>query len=92
MAARPTPHRFWPVLIGGLCLLVAAEPAGAAPPGQASLIAPSGVVTGTSFTLTWQAGADATFYYLHLNDATAAPRFTLWFPAGKPARPARRRA
>jgi hypothetical protein len=38
-------------------------------------------MTGTHHTFTWQSGADATFYYLQINDATSAPRYTAWYPA-----------
>jgi hypothetical protein len=57
--------------------------ASAAPPGAATLIAPSGVIPNGSVTFTWQAAEAATFYYLQVNDATASPRFTLWYPAGQ---------
>jgi hypothetical protein len=55
----------------------------AAPPAAATLLAPSGLLPSGSVTFTWQAVTGATFYYLHVNDATAGPRFTAWYPAGQ---------
>lgn len=76
-----------PSLLGVLLavgLLAAwASPGLAAPPGAATLLAPSGVIPGVTLAFTWQAVGDATFYYLWVNDATASPRFTSWYPAGQ---------
>jgi hypothetical protein len=55
----------------------------AAPPGAANLVAPAGVIPGGSVTFTWGAVEGATFYYLQVNDTTASPRLTLWYPAGQ---------
>jgi hypothetical protein len=64
-------------------LALFASAAGATPPAAATLVAPSGmVISGTSLTFTWQAADAATFYYLQVNDATASPKLTLWYPAG----------
>jgi hypothetical protein len=57
--------------------------AGAAPPVAATLVAPTGVIPNGSVTFTWQAAAGATFYYLQVNDATASPKLTLWYPAAQ---------
>jgi hypothetical protein len=76
-----------PRLIGlSLVLLpvaLAASPAQAAPPVAPTLVGPSGVVEGSTLTFTWRASAGATFYFLHVNDPTASPRFTAWYPAGQ---------
>jgi hypothetical protein len=77
----------WSAFVG--CLLAVGLSAGwvspglAAPPGAATILAPSGVIPGVSLAFTWQAVPDATFYYLWVNDATASPKFTAWYPAGQ---------
>jgi hypothetical protein len=71
-------------LFASLGLLVFwAGPAQAAPPGAATLVAPAGVVGGSTLTFVWQWDPGATFYYLQINDATAAPRLTRWYPAAQ---------
>lgn len=70
-------------VFGLAALSLAGWDAEAAPPAAATLVAPTGVVGGSSLTFAWQAASGATFYYLHLNDATASPRLTFWFPAGQ---------
>jgi hypothetical protein len=55
----------------------------AVPPGAATPIAPSGVVSGHTFAFVWQGVPEATFYYLQINDETASPRLTLWFPTAQ---------
>jgi hypothetical protein len=77
--------RWLPGITGTLTVLSAlfAPAAHAAPPAAATLVAPSGVIPNGSVTFTWQAADGATFYYLQVNDATASPRFTLWYPAGQ---------
>jgi hypothetical protein len=86
MAMRASIARL-PWLIGlSLVLLavaLAASPAQAAPPVAPTLVGPSGVVEGSTLTFTWRASAAATFYYLQVNDATASPRFTAWYPTGQ---------
>jgi hypothetical protein len=66
-----------------LLIALAASPGEAAPPAAPTLVGPSGVVEGSALTFTWRASAGATFYYLQVNDATASPRFTAWYPAGQ---------
>jgi hypothetical protein len=68
------------VLVSGALVLATTGSEGALP-GAATLVGPAGVVSGTSLTFTWQAGSDATFYYVQVNDATASPRLTLRYPA-----------
>jgi hypothetical protein len=69
------------VLLG--VLVAGTGVASALPPGAATPVAPSGVIPGGSLTFTWQGVPDATFYYLQVNDATASPKLTLWYPAAQ---------
>jgi hypothetical protein len=78
-----TVARLLVLLTSGALPAIGAEPAGAAPPGAATLVAPAGLVPGGTLTFTWQAAGGATFYYLHVNDTTASPKLTLWYPAGQ---------
>jgi hypothetical protein len=64
-------------------VVLSGGPSEAVVPGAAKLIAPSGIVTGTTHVFTFQAVPGASFYYFWLNDATASPRFTLWYPTGQ---------
>jgi hypothetical protein len=74
-------------LLGLMAVLVVsgltASVALAAPPPAATLVGPAGVITGTTHAFTWNAADGATFYYLQVNDATASPRLTLWYPAAQ---------
>jgi hypothetical protein len=79
--SRPL-HRLALLLALGVVFL-APRPGEAAPPGAAAALGPGGLVAGPTLTFTWQAGAAATFYYLQVNDATSAPRYTAWYPAGQ---------
>ena len=51
------------------------------PLAAATLISPTGGGATTSPVYTWNAVANATYYYLWVNDETAAPRITQWFSA-----------
>jgi hypothetical protein len=81
-AARRS-RRILVLLAGGMLLVLGATPAAAAAPGVVTLLAPAGFVNGSTLTFTWQADPVATFYYLQVNDSTASPRFTAWYPAGQ---------
>jgi hypothetical protein len=72
-------------VVGSLLLFVTlvARPGEAAPPAASTLLAPSGTVTSTSVTFSWLAAENATFYFIHVNDAITAPRFTAWYPVGQ---------
>jgi hypothetical protein len=77
-----TTVRRWGLSGLGALLAVCAfvPPATAVPPGAATLVGPAGPVTGSTLTFTWGAVAGATFYYLQINDSTASPRLTRWYP------------
>jgi hypothetical protein len=64
-------------------IALGARPGEAIPPGPATLLGPTGVVEGMTLNFAWQGDPTATFYYLQLNDATASPRFTAWYPAAQ---------
>jgi hypothetical protein len=81
MDTRKTPR--WVALVAIAALGLVASPARAAVPAAPTLVAPGGAVPAGLVVFTWQAAADATFYYLQVNDATASPRFTAWYPAGQ---------
>jgi hypothetical protein len=76
-------HRWALGFIAVFGLLAVGPPAGAAPPAAATLVGPAGAISGSSLTFTWQAAGGATFYYVQVNDATASPRFALWYPAAQ---------
>jgi hypothetical protein len=84
MRVTTTDHR-WQLGLVAAVLVVALghAPAEAVPPPAATLVGPTGVITGTGHTFTWSAAEGATFYYLQVNDATASPRLTLWYPAAQ---------
>jgi hypothetical protein len=78
--ARPSSRRAgWLLLILGL---LAGEVA-AAPPPATTLVGPTGIIQGSTVAFTWEGVDGATFYYLQINDATASPRLTRWYPAGQ---------
>lgn len=52
------------------------------PPGQATLVSPSGAIATRTPTYTWNAVPGATWYYLWVNDSTGT-RITQWFRAGE---------
>jgi hypothetical protein len=52
-----------------------------APPGPATLISPSGTITDSTPTYTWNAVADSTWYYLWVNDSTQERKILQWYTA-----------
>ena len=56
---------------------------GTPPPAAATLVSPSGSMSGTTPTFTWNAVSNASSYYVWINDGSAAPRFTQWFTAAE---------
>ncbi len=68
-------------LLGALGLLLAAHPAVAAPPGPVSQVAPSGALTSTTITFTWDPAMGATWYFFHLNDAATVGKVLRWYTA-----------
>jgi hypothetical protein len=76
------PSRALRILMGTLALLLLpAAPGEAAPPPVPTSVAPSGVLAGTTHAFTWEAAATATWYFLWVNDGTAAPALTKWYTA-----------
>jgi hypothetical protein len=54
------------------------------PPGPATLISPSGSISTTAPTYTWNAVSSATWYYLWVNDSTtAAGKIKTWYTAAQ---------
>jgi hypothetical protein len=57
---------------------------GTAAPGKATLISPTGTITGTSPTFRWNAVPTASWYYLYVQDSTSfSGRITTWFTAAQ---------
>ena len=69
-------------LLGALLIVLAARPAAAATPGSATLVAPNGALTGTTFTFTWAKGGGATWYLLEVDDSGGV-RFLQWYTAAQ---------
>jgi hypothetical protein len=67
-------------LLLGLMLL-SGRPAGAAPPGPATHVAPAGAITITTIAFTWDPAPGATWYFLQVNDATTVGKLLQWYTA-----------
>jgi hypothetical protein len=52
------------------------------PPGRATLVSPSGIISTTTPTYTWNAVASATWYYLWVNDSTST-KMQIWYTAAQ---------
>jgi hypothetical protein len=63
-----------------ILIIIYSHIAYAAPPGQATLIAPSGTIADNTPTYTWNAVRAATWYYLWVNDSTAT-KIQQWYTA-----------
>jgi M6 family metalloprotease-like protein len=48
-------------------------------PGQATLVTPSGAITNTTPTYTWNSVSYATWYYLWVSDASGTPVIQQWY-------------
>jgi hypothetical protein len=53
----------------------------AGPPGKATLIAPTGTITNSTPTYSWNAVAGSTWYLLWVNDATVSGKINTWYTA-----------
>jgi hypothetical protein len=85
VALRPGPVRWWvltwnTVGFGPWSVPLDFFVPGVAP-GAATLVAPAGATTATP-VFRWNAVPESTYYYLWVNDGSAAPRFTAWYAAG----------
>jgi DNA-binding beta-propeller fold protein YncE len=54
---------------------------GGSAPGAATLISPSGSISTSTPTYTWNALPTATWYYLWVSDSTASGKIQQWYPA-----------
>ena len=53
------------------------------PPGKATLLSPSGTISTTTPTYTWNAVASSTWYYLWVNDCSGVSRIQVWYTAAQ---------
>lgn len=53
------------------------------PPGQATLISPSGTITTLTPTYTWNAVSGSSWYYLWVNDSSGSGKIKMWYTAAQ---------